>query len=108
MNHQLVLQFQGDDDDTLDKVIALEDRLIEALDGSTAAEVDGHEPGDGVINLVLLAKNAAKVWEKIEPIVEDASDELDMNAVAFRDINAEDFTVLWPVDYEGEFELASS
>ncbi len=106
MNHQLVLQFQGDDDDTLDKVIALEDRLIEALDGSTAAEVDGHEPGEGVINLVLLAKNAAKVWEKIEPIVEDASDELDINAVAFRTLNSEEFTVLWPVDYEGEFEMA--
>ena len=98
MNHQLVLQFQGDDDDTLDKVIALEDRLIEALDGSTTAEVDGHEPGEGVINLVLLAKNAAKVWEKIEPIVEDASDELDINAVAFRALNTEEFTVLWPVD----------
>ncbi|CCB65719.1 MULTISPECIES: hypothetical protein [unclassified Hyphomicrobium] len=106
MNHQLVLQFQGDDDDTLDKVIALEDRLIEALGNSTSAEVDGHEPGDGVINLVLLAKNATKVWEKIEPIVEDASDELDINAVAFRSLDGEDFTVLWPVDYEGEFELA--
>ncbi|MBS0250340.1 MAG: hypothetical protein JSR78_04675 [Proteobacteria bacterium] len=106
MNHQLVLQFQGDDDDTLDKVIALEDRLIEALGNSTSAEVDGHEPGDGVINLVLMAKNATKVWEKIEPIVEDASDELDINAVAFRSLDGEDFTVLWPVDYEGEFELA--
>jgi hypothetical protein len=106
MNHQLVLQFQGDDDDTLDKVIALEDRLIEVLDGSTSVEVDGHEPGEGVINLVLLAKNAAKVWEKIEPIVEEASDELDINAVAFRSLDGEDFTVLWPVDYEGEFEMA--
>ena len=39
MNHQLVLQFQGDDDDTLEKVIELEDRLIDALAGSTAVEV---------------------------------------------------------------------
>jgi len=106
MNYQLILQFQGDDEDTLEKVIELEDRLIDVLNGSTAAEVDGHEPGDGVINLVLLAKNATKVWEKIEPIVEGASDELDINAVAFRQLNAEDFTVLWPVDYEGEFQLA--
>ena len=106
MNHQLVLQFQGDDEETLDKVIDLEDRLIEALEGSTTAEVDGHEPGDGVINLVLLAKSATKVWERIEPIVEGASDELDINAVAFRTLDAEEFTVLWPVDYEGEFELA--
>ena len=106
MNQQLVLQFHGDDDETLDRVIALEDRLIEAFEGSTAAEVDGHEPGDGVINLVLLAKNAAKLWEKIEPIVEDASDELDINAVAFRNLDSEEFTVLFPADYEGEFELA--
>lgn len=106
MKHQLVLQFQGDDDETLDKVIALEDRLIEALDGSTTAEVDGHEPGDGVIHLVLLAKNAAKVWERIEPIVEDASDELEINAVAFRALDGDEFTVLWPADYDGEFEMA--
>jgi hypothetical protein len=107
MNQQLVLQFHGDDDDTLEKVIELEDRLIEALQGSTVTEVDGHEPGDGVINLILRAKNAAKVWEKIEPIIEDASDSLDINAVAFRQVDSEDFTVLWPTDYEGEFELAS-
>lgn len=106
MKHQLVLQFQGNDDDTLEKVIALEDQLIESLEGSTAAEVDGHEPGDGVINLFLLTKNAAKVWEKIEPMVEEAaSDNLDINAVAYRDLDSEEYTVLWPTDYEGEFEV---
>ncbi|MFN0219332.1 MAG: hypothetical protein ACKVP4_11015 [Hyphomicrobium sp.] len=107
MNHQLVLQFEGEDPATLDKVIELEDRLIEALDGSTAAEVDGHEPGEGVINLFLLAKNPARVWEKIESLVEEAaSDDLEVVAVAYRPVDGEDFTVLWPTDYEGEFELA--
>jgi hypothetical protein len=106
MKHQLVLQFQGDDADTLDKVIALEDQLIESLDGSTTAEVDGHEPGEGVINLSLLTKNAAKLWEKIEPLVEDAAaEDLEINAVAFRPLDGEEFTVLWPTDYEGEFEV---
>ena len=65
----------------------MEDRLIEAFEGLHHPEVDGHEPGDGVINLILLAKNAAKLWEKIEPIVEDASDELEINAVAFRNLD---------------------
>ncbi len=107
MNHQLVLQFQGDDPITLEKVIELEDRLIDALDGSTAAEVDGHEPGNGVINLVLLAKNAAKVWEKIEPMIEEAAaDDLEINAVAFRQLDTDDFTVLWPTDFDGEFDMA--
>lgn len=108
MTHQLVLQFQGDDAATIDKVIALEDQLIDALDGMAATEVDGHEPGDGVINLFVIAKNPAKVWEKIEPLVEDAaSEDLEINAVAYRPIDGEDFTVLWPTDYEGEFEIAS-
>jgi hypothetical protein len=106
MKHELVLQFQGDEEETLEKVIELEDRLIELLGNSTAVEVDGHEPGDGVVHLILRAKNAAKVWERIEPLVEEAaSDDLEINAVAYRDIDAEDFTVLWPADYEGEFEM---
>lgn len=106
MNHQLVLQFLGDDETTLEKVIELEDQLIEALDGSTSVEVDGHEPGDGVIHLILLAKNPAKVWEKIEPLIEEAaSEDLEINAVAYRSLESEDFTVLWPADYEGEFEM---
>jgi hypothetical protein len=104
MNQQLVLQFQGDDDATLEKVIELEDRLIEALEGSSAAEVDGHELGDGVINLNLFVKNAARVWERIEPLVEEAaSEDLEINAVAYRPLDGEEFTVLWPVDYDGEF-----
>lgn len=107
MTNQLVLQFQGDDADTLDKVIELEDKLIEALDGVAGAEVDGHELGDGVTHLFLIAKNPARVWEKIEALVEEAaSDDLEIAAVAFRPVNGEDFTVLWPTDYEGEFELA--
>jgi hypothetical protein len=107
MTHQLVLQFQGDDPDTIEKVISLEDQLIEALNGSNAVEVDGHEPGNGVTNLILIAKNPAKVWEKIEPLIEDAaSEDLEINAVAYRAIDGEDFTVLWPTDFEGEFELA--
>lgn len=107
MNHQLVLQFQGDDAATLEKVIELEDRLIEALNRVSGADVDGHEPGDGVINLSLLAKNPAGVWEKIEPLVEAAaSEDLEINAVAYRPIDGDDFTVLWPADYEGEFALS--
>lgn len=107
MNHQLVLQFQGDDETTLEKVIELEDQLIDALQGSTAAEVDGHETGDGVTNLILLTKNAARIWEKIEPVIEDASsDDLELGVVAFRDLDGEEFTVLWPLDYDDEFVMS--
>lgn len=107
MKYQLVLKFLGDDEDTLDKVISLEDQLIETLEGSSLAEVDGHEPGEGVTHLVLLTKNPAKIWERIEPLVEiAASEDLEIMAVAYRDLDGEEYTVLWPADYEGEFEVA--
>lgn len=107
MKYQLVLQFQGDDEETLDKVVALEDQLIEVLEGSTLAEVDGHEEGDGALYLMIETKNPSKVWEKIEPTVEAAASEnLEITAVAFRERDSEDYTVLWPADYEGEFEMA--
>ena len=35
-----------------------------------------------------------------------ASEDLRLSAVAFRERDSEDYTVLWPADYEGEFELA--
>lgn len=106
MKYQLVLQFQGDDDETLEKVIELEDQLIEAFDGSTTSEVDGHDVGSGTCNLFIHTKNAAKVWERIESVVEDAvSGGLELNAVAYRPLDGEEYTVLWPADYEGEFEV---
>lgn len=104
MNHQLVLQFIGDEDDTVDKVIDLEDRLIDALEGLTSVDVDGHEVGEGVINLSLHAKNAPRIWEKIEPLIEEAAlENLDINAVAYRSLDSDDYTVLWPVDFDDEF-----
>ena len=106
MKYQLVLKFQGDDEDTTDKVIALEDLLIDTLEGSTLAEVDGHEIGDGVIHLSLLTKNPSKIWEKVEPLVEKAAaEDLEILAVAYRELAADEYTVLWPTDYEGEFEV---
>ncbi len=106
MKYKLVLQFQGDGEDTLDKVIALEDKLIDAFEGSTIAEVDGHEEGQGMTYVVINTKNPSRVWEKIEPLVEEAaSEDLEANAVAFRDTDSEEYTVLWPADFEGEFEV---
>lgn len=107
MKYQLVLQFQGDDEDTLEKVTSLEDSLIELLEGSTMSEVDGHEEGDGTVYLTINTKNATKVWERIEPLVEAAaSEDLEVTAVAYRERDSDEFTVLWPADYEGEFEMA--
>lgn len=106
MKYQLVLQFQGDGEETLEKVTALEDEIIGSLEGSNTAEVDGHEEGDGYTYVLIESKNPSKLWERIEPLVEAAaSDDLEVTAVAYRERDNEDYTVLWPADYEGEFEM---
>lgn len=103
MRHQLVLQFAGDSDEDLANVIGIEDALIEQLDAKRAA-VDGHEVGDGVINLMLLAKDAMALWEELESFVEKRSaDGPELAAVAYRELGSDEYTVLWPEDYDGEF-----
>ena len=107
MKYQLVLQFQGDDDDTLEKVIELEDQLIEAFDGSTTSEVDGHEVGSRDVQPDGSHQERRQgLGDVSKAVVEDAvSGGLELNAVAFRPLDGEEYTVLWPADYEGEFEV---
>ena len=102
MAEQLVLQFLGDEDDIADKIVALEDALFEAL--GNRGEVDGHAAGDGTVNVTIFARSAQRAWEAVEKTVEDA-DDLELNAVAFRASDDDDFTVLWPPDFDDEFTL---
>lgn len=102
--YQLVIQFDDESGEALDRVIALEDELIELLDG--IAEVDGHDIGSGTANLFIDCDKPKKVWEKVEPLIEKLADdgELQPVAAAYRDYEADDYAVLWPSDYEGEFD----
>lgn len=105
MNYQLVIQFEDEAGDALERIEALEDELIELLDG--VAEVDGHEIGAGTANIIIHTDKPKKVWEKVEAAVEKAAeDDLVAVAAAYRPFDAEDYTVLWPTDYEGEFEMS--
>lgn len=106
MNYQLVLQFQGGGDDTIEAVENFEDFLHGEFGESTAVEIEGQEVGDGVVNLILSTKNAEKLWERIEPLLEgEAAEDIELNAVAFRKTDSDEFVVLWPIDFEGEFEI---
>jgi hypothetical protein len=105
MNYQLVIQFEDEAGEALGRLESLEDEMIEALDG--VAEVDGHELGSGTAHIIIHTSKPKKVWEKIEPLVEKAAeDDLVAVAAAYRPFDAEDYTVLWPADFEGEFEMS--
>ncbi|MCB1521988.1 MAG: hypothetical protein KDJ37_15650 [Hyphomicrobiaceae bacterium] len=107
MKYQLVIQFDDGADDLIEQIDALEAVLADVLDG--IAEVEGHEVGTGTANLILDTDNPKKAWSKAEASVESATEEggLTLNAVAYRDYDDEDdYTVLWPSDFDGEFDIS--
>jgi hypothetical protein len=76
--HSIVVQFYDfadkfwtEDDRTLDPLFALEDELTDALEGSEAGELDGHEiavdGSDGF--LFLFGPDADALFELIEPVL---------------------------------------
>lgn len=111
MKYQLVIQFDDSADDLSEHMDALEAELADLLDG--IAEVEGHEVGTGTANLFLDTNQPKKAWSKSENAVEAAVDTsgMTLQAVAYRAYEDDDgeegeFTVIWPNDFEGEFDVS--
>ena len=102
MSYQLVLQFTGDSLDDYDKMIALEDQLIALLRGY--AKVDGHDCGQGETNIFIITDNPTTTFQKIWPILSDAGYSSSLQ-VAYRSITGDDYTILWPKDFTGTFDV---
>jgi len=101
MNFQLVFQFRSTERHGLEWLHALENKLAASL-GATG-EVDGHDFGVGECNIFILTNDPRSAFEYVKEhllMEEDA----DWKA-AFRHVNEESFTVLWP-SAETHFEIA--
>ena len=59
MKYQLVLQFSADSLTDYDRLVSLEDKLIEELSGS--ANIDGHDFGSGEFNIFILSDEPAAI-----------------------------------------------
>ena len=103
MRYQLVLQFRGDSLADYDQMIALEDRLIEDL--GHAAKVDGHDCGSGETNIFIFTTDpAATFWRVRQTLKQEGR--LDAVTVAYREVEGERYTVLWPEGSPQEFRVA--
>jgi hypothetical protein len=108
MRYQLVLQFRGDSLADFDRIIAIEDRLIEELGRS--AKVDGHDCGAGETNIFIYTSDpAATFW--IARQVLESENQLDSTAAAYRPVEEgkqpqEGFIVIWPEMATREFRIA--
>jgi len=103
MRYQLVLQFRGDSLADYDQMIAVEDRLIEALGDS--ADVDGHDAGSGETNIFIFTSDPVATFRQAQPVLQ-SMDQLEQVTAAFRDVEGEQFTVIWPEGSTQEFTVA--
>jgi len=93
MKYQLVLQFAADSTEDFDRLVTLEDRLIQEMDD--IATVDGHDFGSGEFNIFLLTDDPTTVFGKAHGIVINQGVHNAMRS-AYREMDGEDYVVLWP------------
>lgn len=102
MRYQLVLQFTGDDPRVLEELIALEDQLIAAFDGS--ADVDGHDIGSNQANVFVLTDEPIETFARAKPLLEKRG-LLGSVRAAYRDADGDDYALLWPKNSTARFQI---
>lgn len=102
MKYQLVLPFCGDSLADYDAMITLEDALIDQLRG--IAKVDGHDMGSGERNIFILTSDPAGSFHRARPLLVRRH-QLQSVTAAFREIEGEQFKLIWPEDSDEEFRV---
>lgn len=102
MQYQLILQFRGDTLADYDAMIALEDELIEELQDT--AEVDGHDCGSGESNIFIFTSDPVATFQRAKAVIERAG-LLHAVTAAYREVDGERHTVIWPEGSQGEFRV---
>ena len=102
MRYQLTLQFHGDSLDDYDAIIALENELNEELGDS--AEVDGHDVGSGQANVFILTSDPLTTFQRAKPVLE-RKQYLQAARAAYRPVQGEHYTVIWPENSTTEFRV---
>lgn len=93
MQYQLVLQFSGEAFDDLGAVTALEEALRSVL--ADSAIVDGHNVGTDEVNIFIHTHDPADSFSRCKYVLH-ASDYLQSLTAAFREVEGQTYTVLWP------------
>jgi len=102
-SYQLVLQFDGDSLQDLDAIATLEDELIELL--GDLADVDGHDVGSGESNIFIFTSDPVATFDRARAVLERRQ-HLQKVTAAYREVEGEDYTVIWPEGSQKEFLIA--
>ena len=102
MDYQLVLQFRGDSLADYDAMVALENELIAELGDS--ADVDGHDVGSGEVNIFIITTDPARTFRQSRVVLE-RNRRLGAVMAAYRPVDGEEYTVIWPEGSAKEFRV---
>ena len=101
MKYQLVLQFPASTEEDFDKLIALEDSLEAAF--KNAHDVDGHDFGSGEMNVFIFTNDPKAALGSAKDLIESSG--LNLQKAAYRDVEGEDYTLLFPEDSNEPFKV---
>lgn len=103
MQYQLTLQFRGDSFGAYDAMIALEEALAKVL--PDFADVDGHDVGSDETNIFIVTTDPAATFDLVRPVLQQMG-HLRMVTAAYREIDGERYTVIWPEVSPTPFRVA--
>jgi hypothetical protein len=102
MEYQLVIQFHPTTGLDFDKLVSIEDALIDELGDS--ASVDGHDIGSGEFNIFIFTDSPSGSFQRVQKLLQRVKPDGAMN-VAYRDADGKGYVILWPPNL-AEFKVA--
>ena len=103
MNYQLVIQFPltNASANEFDRILMIENELELTL--RNTHRVDGHHIGAGEMNIFINTNDPNEAFELAKNTLSEK--DLEVISVAFRDMEGEVYSVIWPENYDGEFRI---
>ncbi len=103
MNYQLTLRFPLADAsaDDFDHIIMIENELGIILKGKH--DVDGHELGTEEMNIFIHTNDPNEAFDLAKNILSEK--DLETILVAFKEMKGEEYSVIWPENFNGEFRI---
>ncbi len=101
MKYQLTLQFKESSIEDYDWLIETEEKIENIF--HNAHEVDGHDCGSGEMNIFIITNNPNRAFEEINSNL--SLNKIKTMKAAYRELEGENYTVLWPENHVGNFEI---
>jgi hypothetical protein len=103
MNYQLIIQFQLADAsvDDFDRLIIIENELRIIM--KDKHDVDGHDLGADEMNIFIHTNDPDDAFKLAKNVL--SKNDLKTILVASRQMKGEEYSVIWPENFSGEFKI---